>query len=71
MGEPRETELRRDVACPFCGLACDDLEIEVAPRHLRLRKGACPISRAQFECELPADARPQIAGRESERDAAI
>src|SRR5215472_1013309 len=71
MGEPRETELRRDVACPFCGLACDDLEIEVAPQQLRLRKGACPISRAQFERDLPADARPQIAGRESERDAAI
>jgi len=71
MGEPRETELRRDVACPFCGLACDDLEIEVAPQRLRLRKGACPISRAQFERDLPADARPQIAGRGCERDEAI
>jgi formylmethanofuran dehydrogenase subunit B len=71
MAEPRETELRRDVACPFCGLACDDLEVEIAPPRLRLRKGACPISRAQFERELPADAKPQIAGRPCARHEAI
>lgn len=71
MAEPRETDIRRDVACPFCGLACDDLEIDVAAERLRLTKGACPISRAQFERDLPRDATPQLRGRDCTRTEAI
>jgi formylmethanofuran dehydrogenase subunit B len=71
MAEPRETDVRGDVACPFCGLACDDLEIEVAAERLTLRRGACPISRAQFERHLPKDAAPQLGGRDCGRGEAV
>lgn len=71
MAELRETDIRRDVACPFCGLACDDLEIEVTAGRLRLSKGACPISRAQFERDLPNDATPQLDGRDCTRAEAV
>ena len=54
--DARKTELRRDVACPFCGLVCDDLEIEVAEQGLTIRRGACPVSRRQFERPLPIEA---------------
>ena len=54
-------ELRRDVACPFCGLVCDDLEIEVAatgadgpPRRLPHQPGAV---------RAPASHRGRRAGR--------
>jgi formylmethanofuran dehydrogenase subunit B len=71
MAAPRETDVRGDVCCPFCGLACDDLEIEVAAERLTLRKGACPISRAQFERDLPKDAAPQLGGRDCGRGEAV
>ena len=64
-------DLRRDVACPFCGLVCDDLEIEVAGQGLTVRRGACPISRAQFERPLPTEAAAQAAGVPCDRDEAI
>ena len=69
--DPRKAELRRDVACPFCGLVCDDLEIEVAGQGLTIRRGACPISRAQFERPLPAEAAAQAAGAPCGRGEAI
>ena len=65
------TELRRDVACPFCALVCDDLEIEVAGEALTVRRGACPISRAQFERPLPTEGSAQAAGADCGRDEAI
>ena len=64
-------DLRRDVACPFCSLVCDDLEIEVAGQGLTVRRGACPISRAQFERPLPTEAAAQAAGVACDRDEAI
>ena len=64
-------DLRRDVACPFCGLVCDDLEIEVAGQGLTVRRGACPISRAQFERPLPTEAAAQAAGVPCDRGEAI
>jgi formylmethanofuran dehydrogenase subunit B len=66
-----KAELRRDVACPFCGLVCDDLEIDVAGQGLTIRRGACPISRAQFERPLPAEAVAQAAGVACDRGEAI
>jgi formylmethanofuran dehydrogenase subunit B len=65
------TELRRDVACPFCGLVCDDLEIEVAEQGLTIRRGACPISRPQFERPLPIETAAQAAGATCDRGEAI
>ncbi len=66
-----DTALREDVPCPFCGLACDDLEIEVGADGLAVRRGGCPISRAAFERALPADSRARLAGEPCARKAAI
>ncbi|MBS7544905.1 formylmethanofuran dehydrogenase [Ancylobacter oerskovii] len=32
----------KDVVCGFCGLGCDDLEVEVAGREVRPRASVCP-----------------------------
>jgi formylmethanofuran dehydrogenase subunit B len=42
-------EKHQEVPCPFCGLACDDLELQVDGSAIRLLAGACPLSRAGFE----------------------
>jgi formylmethanofuran dehydrogenase subunit B len=65
-----ERTLRRDVVCPFCGLACDDLVIEQEGERLRVKEGACGRSRDLFE-RPPADAAPQIAGKPVALEAAI
>ena len=47
------TEQRqRDVPCPFCGLACDDLEV-AAPERLRVAMNGCERSRRLFDVALP------------------
>jgi formylmethanofuran dehydrogenase subunit B len=71
MAQSSDRALRRDVVCPFCGLACDDLEIEVHESRIVLRRGACPISKAQFERVVPVDGQPRAAGAPCERAEAI
>ncbi|WP_038361571.1 formylmethanofuran dehydrogenase [Bosea sp. 117] len=44
-GSPR---LVRDVVCGFCGLGCDDLEIEVSGRAVRARGTVCPEAAKLF-----------------------
>jgi formylmethanofuran dehydrogenase subunit B len=61
----------RDVACPHCGLACDDLEIEVVDGCLIPLRGACAISTAAFERAAPGTPAPRLAGAPAARDAAI
>jgi formylmethanofuran dehydrogenase subunit B len=62
---------QRDVACPFCGLGCDDLAIETAGERLTLREGACPISKAEFERPLPTASAARLAGKETDPAAAV
>ncbi|MGD9785253.1 MAG: formylmethanofuran dehydrogenase [Hyphomicrobiaceae bacterium] len=50
------------VACPFCGLHCDDLDIVATPRGLHVESNGCARARAGFERPLPAS-QPAIAGR--------
>jgi formylmethanofuran dehydrogenase subunit B len=38
-----------DVACPFCGLACDDLNLEVSGGTLLAQGGACPRAQHAFQ----------------------
>jgi formylmethanofuran dehydrogenase subunit B len=71
MARSSDRALRRDVVCPFCGLACDDLEIEVAETRLVLRRGACPISKAQFEREVPVEGQARATGAPCERAEAV
>src|SRR5262245_9577295 len=66
-----ESSIRRDVACPACGLVCDDLEVEVTPRRITIRSGACPMGRAWFESEPPVEATAMAAGAPPSRRAAI
>jgi len=52
-----------DVACPFCGILCDDLEITRTNGKLKVANTSCPKALAGFERTLPP-ASPQIAGRD-------
>lgn len=65
-----DSALRRNVVCPFCGLACDDLTVAVEDGHVSIREGGCEIGRAGFERPIP-DATPLIAGRAVGLDEAI
>lgn len=53
----------RDIACPFCGILCDDLEIAKSGGNLKVLNTACPKAVAGFERALP-EASPQIGGRD-------
>lgn len=47
--------LHREVVCPFCSIACDDLEVEAeAAGALRVVANGCPISEPAFERRLGA-----------------
>jgi len=52
-----------NVACPFCGLLCDDLEITRTGSKLKVANTSCPKALAGFERTVPPAA-PQIAGRD-------
>jgi len=56
-------ELFDDVACPFCGMICDDLSIERSTRGLKVVKAGCGRAVAGFERKLPA-ASPQVRGKD-------
>lgn len=51
-----------DITCPFCGLACDDLEIAVTPTGVRVEANGCPISDAAFAFVASGFDGPAIAG---------
>ncbi|MBO3803594.1 MAG: formylmethanofuran dehydrogenase subunit B [Candidatus Brockarchaeota archaeon] len=42
----------RDVACPFCGCCCDDLEVTVANDRIVRVRNACALGRSKFESAL-------------------
>ena len=65
-----DTELFEDVACPFCGMLCDDLEVERSAGGPKVRKGACGRAVAGFERKLPASD-PQVRGKAVSRDEAV
>ena len=56
-------ELFKNVACPFCGMLCDDLEIERNGDALKVLKNGCGRSVAGFERKLPPSS-PKIHGKE-------
>ncbi len=65
-----DSVLRRNAACPFCGLACDDLTIAVAEGRVSVREAGCALSREGFE-RAPSDATPLLSGRAASLDEAI
>lgn len=55
--------LRRNVACPFCGLVCDDLTVAVdGAGMVEVREAGCALSRAGF-ARAATDPTPRIGGR--------
>lgn len=52
-----------NVACPFCGILCDDLEIGPTSAGLKVLKNGCVKSVAGFERAL-TEPKPQIDGRD-------
>ena len=62
--EKRAThELFENIACPFCGMLCDDLEIENRDGALKVLKNGCGRSVTGFERKLPLSS-PQIKGKD-------
>lgn len=51
------------IACPFCGIHCDDLEITKAAGKFKVINTSCPKAIAGFERTLPP-ASPQIGGHD-------
>lgn len=58
------------VACPFCGLHCDDLTVAASGSRLQVIANGCTRARAGFERDVPA-ATPQINGRDASLQEAI
>ena len=56
-------ELFKNVACPFCGMLCDDLEIERNDGALKVLKNGCGRATAGFERKLPLSS-PQVGGKD-------
>lgn len=59
-GNPVHT-VKRNVACPFCGLACDDLTVDLDHGRVSVRDAGCALSRQSFERTVP-NAGPKLAG---------
>ncbi|WP_045836320.1 formylmethanofuran dehydrogenase [Hyphomicrobium sp. 99] len=59
-----------NVACPFCGILCDDLEIGPSGDGLKVLKNGCAKSVAGFERPL-AEPNPQVDGKDVSLDEAI
>lgn len=53
-----------NVACPFCGILCDDLEISNTGGTLKVRKNGCERAVAGFERNV-SNGKSQIAGKEA------
>jgi formylmethanofuran dehydrogenase subunit B len=69
-GERAPSERFEDVSCPFCGLLCDDLEIERNGATLKILKNSCDKAIAGFERRLPP-ASPTVNGKDVEQAKAI
>ena len=69
-GERPQSEVYEYVACPFCGIICDDLEVEREDSTLTVRKNGCGKSIAGFERRLPP-ASPMVRGKDVALSAAI
>jgi formylmethanofuran dehydrogenase subunit B len=70
MAAVADSALRRDVACPFCGLACDDLTLAVEGQRVSVREAGCKRSREGFE-RAPASPTPMLSLRAASLDEAI
>ena len=56
------SETTHSVACPFCGIVCDDLEVTRTGATIKVARNGCDKAIAGFERVLPA-ATAQIGGK--------
>lgn len=66
----RSSVSHRDVACPFCGLLCDDLTIRSDELELTPIANACPKARAMYAAAVPVG-QACIKGRATSLDQAM
>ena len=69
-GDSHKSNAITDVACPFCGLVCDDLEIVRDESGIKVAKNGCEKAVAGFERAVDG-ARPQVDGKDVDLDTAI
>jgi formylmethanofuran dehydrogenase subunit B len=69
-GEQPKSNAITDVACPFCGLVCDDLELARDEKGLHVTKNGCEKAVAGFERNVDG-AKPQVGGRDVDLATAI
>lgn len=69
-GDAPKSNAITDVACPFCGLVCDDLELARDETGLKVTKNGCEKAVAGFERKVDG-AHPQVDGRDVDLDTAI
>jgi formylmethanofuran dehydrogenase subunit B len=69
-GDSPKSNAITDVACPFCGLVCDDLELARDESGLKVTKNGCEKAIAGFERKVD-DAKPQIEGRDVDFETAL
>lgn len=67
--------LHQNVACPFCGLCCDDLSVRNTGNRLTIENNGCVFSKRGFD-QLPSpsagtDRQPKIQGHTCTLDEAI
>ena len=63
-----------DVTCPFCGLACDDLQLAKSQSGLAVTQNGCAIASAAFRqlgVASALNAAPRLTGRPTTVDRAI
>lgn len=67
--------LHGSIACPFCGILCDDLEIESGADGLAVRRNGCAKAKAGFERKVAGagvvGAVPHVDGKPASLDEAI
>jgi formylmethanofuran dehydrogenase subunit B len=71
--QPTES-LHHNVACPFCGLCCDDLTLVLADEQLAVLANGCPLSQRGFTAVSIPDAgdhQPRIQGQACSLDEGV
>lgn len=69
-GERAASHQFENVACPFCGLLCDDLDVSRNDGVLKVRKNGCEKAIAGFERPMGSP-KPSVAGKDVDLTKAI
>ncbi len=59
----KNVEIFTGVLCPFCGTACDDIEIRVEDGKIKTVKNACALGKATYMHYQEDMATPRIHGQ--------